>query len=208
MSSYSGKCDFYDEIFAFGDGTDKEKFEKFLKETKGVVYQSFLMELTERNIEAEIKRRNQPLVLSRELIREKKDKFGNDKSKYSYTYYGHKYHSLAAINKIGYYALKEIRINDIVDAVPYFPYICGVVAHDKEEGNLYIQLSQESHIETREREARNCGMDYSCGDYYREKLKEALIKACKGEFFEEDVKAEKSKKSSCKKQKEQEIVQK
>lgn len=170
MSKFSGKCDLYDHVFSIGskgttdDMSDLEKFEIFKKRTGGKLYQRFPLKLTKYNIDSEIRLVNNPDILSK-----------NDDG--TYTYWLDTYKTLNKLNKHGYYATREIRFDDILDLVPYFPYIISSMAADQDGETIYI--SSKDYLSLKEDEARECGLTtYDC-DLYRKFLKEELINIVK-----------------------------
>ena len=154
MSKFSGKCDLYDHIYTIGTkGTNDnmtmlEKFNIFKERTKGVIYQSKKMILTSVNIDNEIKNVNNPNILSKfEWFENKKDSRckGGFKTvnKCKYFYYNKEYESLDAINKIGYYARREIKFNKPDELIKYYPYTIGILSSDPD--SEYVEISSKSY---------------------------------------------------------------
>lgn len=170
MSRFSGACDLYDHIMmenlrmgagqecqVGGDSLEEEIkcFEKFKKNTGGIIYQPFELELNEANIEEELKRANQ-VILSR-------DPDG------VYHYLNRKFRTLRDLNKEGYHTSREIKFKDILDIIPYYPYVIGVAScsPDKE----YIQIAKKSETEKSYLSSRQYGLEFPAMELYRDALK-------------------------------------
>ena len=184
MSKFSGKCDLYDHIMMekmtpskdnpnILESDDFECFEIFKKRTGGVIYQSFKVDLDDYIAQEEAKTSK---ILTcepyEEEIADKRCKNGKKTvKKYKYTFYG-KPMTLAEINKFGYYTDKEIRFDDILDLVPYFPYIIGMCVSDTDHETVFI--SRHSYVDEQEENFIRHGLR-SMADHYRKALKETYI---------------------------------
>ena len=170
MSKYTGKCDLYDHVFMIGyhgttdEMTELEKFEIFKKRTGGVIYTYFPLELTKLNIDNEIKMVNNPDILS-------KNEDG------SYTYFFTKYKKLNQINKRGYYAIKEIHFDDILDLFPYFTHIISSMGSDENTETIYI--TYQDYNSMKEEEARLLGYERFGTSFMKKYIKEDLIRIIK-----------------------------
>lgn len=173
MSRFSGKCDLYDYIMmASEDMNEMECFNKFKKETGGVIYQHFKLELNEYNIDNEIKLVNNPFVLSKREVPWDDDKIHKTK-KFVYTYWGKDYFSLKELNKKHYYALKEIRFETLLDIIPYYPYIVSV--SNSKDGNTYMVISSSSFVDSSYETNREYGWVSELHEIYKRDLQNHYI---------------------------------
>ena len=197
MSSFSGKCDLYDTMSMCAlhpskdnhnvlVSDDLEAFEVFKKETDGVIYQPVKIELNDYNAEMECKR-NKSFLSREEHIEEVPDKRCKSGKKihkyYTYRYFGREM-TLEQINKQGYWTKKEIHFDDILDLVPYFPYIIGVMAVDNENHKRYVEISDHSYVDEKENDLLQSGIKSETAKYYRQRLKEKykeLVRRLNGE---------------------------
>lgn len=188
MSFCSGKCDLYDTMSMCAlhpseknsntlVSDDLEAFEVFKKETGGVIYQPVKIELNDYNAEMECER-NKSFLSREEHIEEvpdKRSKSGKRIKKY-YTYkYFDKEMTLAQINQMGYWTKKEIHFDDILDLVPYFPYIIGVMFGDSATKKRYVEISSRSYVDEMEEELIQSGIKSNMATHYRKALKEKYI---------------------------------
>lgn len=166
MSRFSGKYDLADELFMTATHVNKdnpniiesdelESFIKFKEQTKGVIYQSFLLELNKYNIDREIKRN--PLL--KKIEKNKKT---------IYEYIGTEYKSLKSLNKNGYLAKREIHFDNFIDIIPYLSYIVSISIYD--EGKRYICITNESLPDIFEKNCRKFGSEYDDIHNYRKTL--------------------------------------
>lgn len=194
MSCMSGACDLYDHImmerqYPLYPGDDHsplvsdemECFKIFKQKTGGVMYQHKLLKLTPWNIDAEIKKQNNPKILSKvehkETIKDERSKKGSrEKVSYTYMYYGKEYLSLKALNKKRYYTTVEIRFEELIDIIPYYPY--AIAACFSSEGRKHIILANISEVEEDEARALEGGFK-SRAYHYRHALQEHYLEVVK-----------------------------
>jgi hypothetical protein len=193
MSQFSGKSDLADTIFMQKmypmypgkensplTSDEMECFNIFKEKTGGRIHQHFSLELSESNIDFEIKNVNNPRILSkREVIREDGD--NNTKPKYVYIYWGKEYNSLKEINKKGYYATKSIWFNTLLDIIPYYPYIVSFMSGG-DDGKLFVVISGQSYVDHQEEEARKYGYINSMTNYYRTALQDHYVEVVDNYF--------------------------
>lgn len=201
MSKYSGKCDLFDHIMMekhrTKDGSDKKEdlekahvlysdemecFKIFKERTKGVIYQTCLIPLTNRNIDKEIEYVNNPQKLSKikhvEIVPDKRTKGGTkEKITYTYIYNGEEYKKLSDIK---YYGRKEIHFETLLDIIPYYPYIISFSMCSSE--GEHICISDTSHVEKEYKDFRECGISVGGLDYYRKSLQNHYIDVVKNYF--------------------------
>lgn len=177
MSRFSGKCDLYDTMMMEGifeeDDSELNCFEILKRKTNGIIYQDFKLELTPFNIEFEVNKRNNSNYLNIEHnIVKVPDKRCKSEfrcvDKPTYTYLFEKYNNLDDINKIGYYARKEIKFDTLLDLIPYYPYTIKVLSENYD--SACIVLSDRSYVDVHEETLRQGGIDCSetINDYRKE----------------------------------------
>lgn len=176
MSRYSGKCDLYDHIYVIGTNGDerdeKELFDVFKKRTNGVIYQSKKIVVTLSNQDEVAKNTRGGLRIEEvvDVVPDKRTKDGTrEKTSYRYIYYGKEFNNLEDLNNYGVYIAKEIKFNDILDLIPYYPYTIAVCASDEEKETIY--LSPKSHID----ELEEMLFPSNSAEYYRRELQEHYI---------------------------------
>lgn len=133
MSKFSGKCDFYDQIFMFSDHENEiDAFNEFKDKTGGVIHiQTPLIFRNKKEVLKEIERLNNP------------DKLKYDKDKKVFVYYGREFKSAAALNKVGYVYLRDVKFEDPIDLIQYYPYLISMSYCSND--SQYIVLSSESY---------------------------------------------------------------
>ena len=177
MSKYSGKSDLYDAMLLYGKSDDEfEAFNRFKELTNGRIIMRFPMTLTPHNIDREIELTKNSFILDkREVTRVVKDKrckgMLRKVKSFKYIYWGEEYDKLSDIKD--YYYSKDIKFKNLSDSVPYFPYVIGLLCKDLDK--LYIVVHHQSEIDEREKSFRQCGLDISGLEHYREELKKKLI---------------------------------
>ena len=196
MSTFSGKCDLCDTILMLKtrgrDGEErsvadpnyhgplysdeKECFEIFKKKTNGVIYQHQRLELTPYNLDKEIQK-------SEGMLKKIKTE-DNGKRKFYYEYNGVRYNSLKALNKKGYYCIREIHFNELLDIIPYYPYIVTIMVSDG--GTMKVFISSESYVDTQERESRVYGMNGKFYEHYRNHLQRHYIEVIEQYYNRKD----------------------
>lgn len=187
MSLFSGKCDLYDLVISMHhrckNGSDKKEdlenanvlysdeyecFLEFKKKTNGTIYQHKRVEVTEQNQKLVAEKCNGDLEII-ELPLEGKQR----KHRYIYRYkgydQGYEYKSLKELNKVGVYITLEIHFDTILDLIPYYPYLTGLVFSDSEKMTVYIS-NQPYTIKVRDG-LLNSGYDgQKSYEYYTKRL--------------------------------------
>jgi hypothetical protein len=195
MSQFSGKNDLADTIFMQKMypmypnnenspliSNEMECFNIFKEKTGGVIHQHFKLELSESNIDFEIKNINNPKILSKREVPHEDDK-NHTKPKYVYIYWGKEYNSIKEINKKGYHATKSIRFNTLLDIIPYYPHIVSFMSGG-EDGKLFVVISGQSYVDHQEEEARKYGYKNEMTVYYRNRLQEHYVEVV-NKYFKE-----------------------
>lgn len=183
MSFVSGKCDIYDLIYASCRRNDwemkKTAFEIFKEETGGKLYQNLTVELNAWNLDKEIEYINRPEYLSKEVeviqVPDKRCKSGfKTKEKVFVKYLGK---LIPLENKPKVCVRKVIYFEDMIDLVPYYPYIVASYGKDVKDGEIIcsVTISKESYLDDRYLDNRKLGGDISYLEHYRKNLKEELI---------------------------------
>lgn len=183
--SICGKCDLYDHLCMEKrhpqdpDNPNSplvtdimECFDVFKERTGGVIYQSIKTEVNEFNQHLIEEKCKGFKVITHKEIKEDK-RYKNNKREvifYTYEYYGKEYKTLKELNKKGVYIDKEIKFDNIIELIPYFPYIIAAngYSNDKE----CIHISSESYLDKRYkmdiRWGNNDGDEWN--HYYRRSL--------------------------------------
>ena len=79
-------------------------------------------------------------------LKDKRYKEGKkEKTFYTYSFRGKEYTTLDKLNKEHIYILRKIYFDNIVELIPYFPYIIACSSHSKDEEHIII--SRKSYIE-------------------------------------------------------------
>ncbi len=182
MSRFSGKCDLYDNLFLGRHSTEDEleNFKIFKERTDGTLYQWIKIHLTKWNIDTEIAIRNNPHILSKtehkEVVKDRRCKSGfREVTYYTYNYYGTEYKSLEEINQRGYTSIRKIYFNDILDLIPYYPYIIVTMSCDNTINKDTVFIDSEPYYERHYKELRQSGLDTRYIDRYKELLKEHYL---------------------------------
>lgn len=183
MSRFSGTYDLYDFVFSHQDGEGEMKsFNEFKEKTGGKIYQYFEMELTESNIDTEIKLCNDPLMLSkREVPSEQGTSRKRRKPKFIYTYFGKEYDSLKKINKHHYITKKEIRFETLLDIIPYYPHAVSMSYTTKD--STYVVISDKSYVDISYENSRKYGYVNELHYYYTKELQNHYISVVKRYFL-------------------------
>lgn len=169
MSSFSGKFDLYDEIYMTSDEnkTDEQLFEEFKKKTGGKIYQSFKVEgdtITKDRLLGWIINGYTKVVTEKDGV----------------LYYFDKKVTLNKLKKEGIWLTRPILFSKPLDLVPYYPYICGLIASD--ENHLHVEIGEKSYIQKQDEEdvIYNLKLDDS-RRYYKDLLAQEYVKILKGE---------------------------
>ena len=189
MSRLSGKSDLYDTV-CFCDPTPEEGkgyrnydlyrgFEVFKQKTGGMIHQKIRIQVDDYDIQREIERGTKTLVRWVETVErdDKRTKSGKRIIEIPhYKYYG-KECSLSEINRIGYYATRDIKFDDLLELLPFLPYIVGVMASDPD--GMYIEIGQESYSEQHAKESVRYENSSFLDQYYRKELADLYREVCK-----------------------------
>lgn len=189
MSCVSGKCDFLDHLAGLGGWFDcNGNSVKFGQEGVGVYYSDIMLDFIEfkkrtggviyqhKKIK-EVNRWNQDFIKEhcsgfeiiehREEVADKRHKSGHREDVYyTYKYYNKEY-TAKELSKRGVYITVEIHIDNLVEAIPYFPYIVSACCSN--EGHETIYLSNESYVEEEYDSHLQSGFEGS-RDYYNKRL--------------------------------------
>ena len=182
--SICGKYDLYDHICmkkTYPSNPDNpnsplvsdimECFDVFKEETGGIIYQWVKTEVNIFNQHLVEKKCNGFKVITHKEMKEDK-RYKNNKREavsYTYEYYGKEYKTLKELNKKGVYINKEIKFDNIVELIPYFPYIIAACSYSNGEACVYI--SSESYMDKRYKEDIKYGND---GDYWNHYYRKTL----------------------------------
>jgi len=191
MSVFSGKCDLCDHISGMGGWYDRDgnpttigsgagalysdemqDFLAFKEKTGGVIYQHKKIKVTEENQDLVAKKCDQFKVFKHTVyVRDKRLKSGQrEKIYYTYEYWGQEYDSLKEINKKKVFIVKEIHFENLLDIIPYYPYIVGACCATNNKQTVYI--SSRSFVDEEEESAYNHGWEPNMSSYYRHLLQE------------------------------------
>lgn len=148
-----------------------ECFDVFKEETGGVIYQCVKTEVNVFNQHLIEKKCNGFKVITHKEIKDDKRYKNNTREiiSYTYEYYGKEYKTLKELNKKGVYIDKEIKFDNIVELIPYFPYIIAACSYSN--GKEYVHISSESYMDKRYKEDIRFGND---GDYWNHYYRKTL----------------------------------
>ena len=153
MSCFSSKCDLFDHVYA-GSSNWKEyfdAFEAFKKKTGGKLYQERKVLVSDYNLD-DICAINPQLSYSDVKV-VKTNKKGESKEiiERHFFYWDREYESLKKLNKKGVYVRIEIPFENVLDLIPYYPYViaCDYWSNDEEFVVLAQQSFPDSEIEDR-----------------------------------------------------------
>ena len=186
MSRYTGKCDLYDCLMMMkidNNGTLKDEFECFeifKKATKGVIYQRINeFRITDYNIDMILQMRGDLVkrIEHKEIVSDKRCKSGTrEKIYYTYTFLGREYNSIEELSKNYFLGFKkEIKIDSILDLIPYYPYIISIesgLKKDNGEREMYVEIANESYLDERLRESSKYGSYLKIVDYIEKSRQE------------------------------------
>ena len=170
MSRFSGKCDLYDSMMMSCDD-ELKAFEKFKKETGGVIYQMHnIREVDESNQDFIAKYCDGFKVLKHERQDpDKRFKSGyKDLTSYTYEYYGKEYTAKELKKKGGVYVRLPIHFDTILELVKYYPYVISMAAHS--EGHSVIVVGDRPFPEREAESLLKRGHYSRSVDYYGKEL--------------------------------------
>ena len=157
----------------------KKAFEIFKEETGGKLYQNLTVELNAWNLDKEIEYINRPEYLSKEVeviqVPDKRCKSGFKTKEKVFVKYLGKLIPLEKKPKVCVH--KVIYFEDMIDLVPYYPYIVSSYGRYVKDGEIVcsVTISKESYLESSYLDTRKLGGDISYLEHYRKRLKEELI---------------------------------
>jgi len=166
MSRFSGKNDLYDCLMRFGNAPDNtikselEAVEKLKKQTGGVIYRSFQVEVFEENMD--FVRDYNPFFsydVINEVVIDKRCKSGmRTKTHYKFYYFDREYDSLEALNEHEKISIRlGIRFDNIFDLMPFYPCELGIVSRDAVNDTAYLELGVEEYPEVMRSVLRSAG---------------------------------------------------
>ena len=147
ISRLCGKCDLYDHVYMIGSRgatenmSKEEMFEVFKKRTNGTIYQNIPVKVSKFNIDF--------------LIENNKWLERTDHN--TYLYFGKEYKTLKQLDKAHMFYKREIHFHDMLDLIPYLPYIICVMSSDA--NSEYVEISNRSYIDQKYLEALEYGYD-------------------------------------------------
>lgn len=191
MSSFSGRCDFFNHLNGQGGWFDKNgkpvkigdpnvhayycdemlDFIAFKKKTKGIIYQHKHLKVDEFNQDFIAKKCPQFKVVEHiNKIKDKRKKQGyREEVFYTYEYYGKEY-TLKEINKKGVYITVEIHFDTLLDLIPYYPYIVSMACCSGDSETVYI--TNESYVEEEYDKHLQHGWESNMYHYYKKELQD------------------------------------
>lgn len=195
MSIYSGKCDLFDHISGLAGWYDKEgnpvkfgdmnvgayysdeyrDFLEFKKRTGGVIHQHKVITVTPWNHE-EVKRLCPQLEIieHKKTVPDKRQKSGQrEDTYYTYKYWGKEY-TLKELNKHKVYITIDIHFNNILDLIPYYPYIVSFATCS--DGKETIVVSDRSYVDEKLEDHLEHGWYSNCWQDYKKELQKHYIK--------------------------------
>lgn len=182
--SICGKYDLYDHICMekmYHQDSDNpnsplvsdimECFDIFKERTGGILYQHYKVEVNIFNQHLiEEKCKGFKVIAHKEIKEDKRYKnTTREVVSYSYEYYGKEYKTLKELNKKGVYINREIKFDNIVELIPYFPYIIAACSYSN--GKEYVHISSESYIDKCYKE--DIKYDHA-GDYWNHYYRKTL----------------------------------
>ena len=193
MSRFSGKCDLYDSMImsasnehrivnpggSWGVTSDLDAFEDFKTQTDGVIYQHLKVEVTEFNAEPLTKlNSNFHIIEHTSKVKDKRCKSGEREIKtYTYKIGNTEYATLKELNKAGGLWIEvPIKFDNILELVPYFPYVSKVeFGYTDAQGQRKqkIVLSDNSYVDMHSKKLlQGLGIVNDTAHYYRHELSE------------------------------------
>ena len=191
MSRFSSKFDLFDFMSGMGGWFDRDgnlvkdicsgpgvlysdamrDFEAFKKSTGGVIHQHIKVKVDEWN--QDYVKSHCPgfdFIKHTEVREDKRCKEGKKEYYYyTYTYYGKEYSNLKELNKHGVYITKSIYFDNILELIPYFPYIVTAMSYN--EGKAHVVVSDRSYTDKCFREHNWEGVEQSFYNYRKELAK-------------------------------------
>ncbi|MBO7732593.1 MAG: hypothetical protein J6S67_08565 [Methanobrevibacter sp.] len=185
MSRYSGKCDLYDHIM-ISTGTQYDDIaseiqavETFKERTGGVLYQSYPIRVTRENLDF-VKEHSPFFDYKIETVKipDRRNKSGAREEDHITCYYlDEPYSSIEALNKARQVYIRiEVYFNDILDLIPYYPYLIAVAAHDPDSD--YVEISSDPYPKERMIEALRFGNVPYFPQFYNRYLQEHYLAVC------------------------------
>lgn len=167
MSKFSGRCDLFDWIsgekrtpspqnpnILISD--EMECFELFKKRTNGVIHQKQKVILDKNNVGFFLE----------------DEKYGLDYEDGIYFYNREEFKTLKSLNTYGFYMDFEIKFDNLLDIIPYYPYIVVLGYNNPDDEKIYID--SESEINKMEKNFLACGQK-AMSSFYRKTLQQHYI---------------------------------
>lgn len=185
MSEFSGKCDLFNHIMSYKhrtkEGSDKKEdlekarvlysdemecFKIFMERTGGVIHQHKRIHLDVHNQDF-VASKCSALAITKHV---KKSLFSRkEKEYYTYEYFGEK-RTLKYLHKHGVIITVDIPIRNLLDLIPYYPYIISIACCNDGKDTIYI--SDQSYAEEEYNTHLQHGWENSSYVYYKEKLQD------------------------------------
>lgn len=189
MSCLSGKSDLYDTVCLCDPTPDEGEgcvgydlyrgFDEFYRKTGGFIHQKIKIEVDDYDIQSEIARGVKTLERWVKTV-ERDDKRTKSGKRMvgipHYKYYG-KECSLSDINHMGYYITRDIQFDNLIELLPFLPYIVGVLASDPD--GMYVEIGEESYSEHYAKKLVCFGNNSLLDHYYRKELADLYKEVCK-----------------------------
>jgi len=198
VSIFSGRADLFDhmmmEKLRTKEGSDKKEDTEKAKVLYGDIMECFRIfkkktgGILHRHVHIDVDEWNQRFVASKcpefsfkeikTKISDKRFKKGEkEEVNYIYTYFGKEYTKKELHKHGGVYIDDPIYFDNILELVPYFPYIITMGSCNDEKETIYI--SKESFAEQEHEKMLQSGYDSKTIHYYRKNLADIYFKICK-----------------------------
>lgn len=138
-----------------------ECFEIFKEKTGGVIYQRVSVEVNLLNQDAVEQMCPEFKVLPHTVLSEDKRYKEGKKEKvyYTYQFHGEEYPTLEDVNEENVYIIRKIRFDNIIELIPYFPYIIASSCQSGDKETIYI--AKKSYIEERYERSIQAGTQHT-----------------------------------------------
>ena len=180
---YKEPADHTDHTEIFGVSDELECFNEFKRNTGGVIYQQQLVKVTAYNQEyiAEMSSGNLIIKPKTTFIKDKRTSNGERRViSCLYEYDGQEYTTLKDLNNHGIWIELPIKINTLLDLIPYYPYtVCETYTVD---GREHIIISNNSSVCSDYLEAINNVYQDDMAEYYKKELQNHYIEVVERYF--------------------------
>ena len=153
MSCFSSKCDLFDHVYAGSSNWEEyfDAFEAFKKKTGGKLYQERKVLVSDYNLDDICEMNPQLSYSDVKVVKTNKKGESKESIERHFFYWDREYESLKKLNKKGVYVRIEIPFENVLDLIPYYPYViaCDYWSKDKEFVVLAQQPFPDSEIEDR-----------------------------------------------------------